>query len=337
MSKWIRSVWGVLLIGFLSAGALWTEGSDPREFQRLQEILKIPVAMARVTDASWPDPENFPDYFLIQDVHRHPQVQNQIAALVEQGYEQWGVKKVFLEGAFTALDLSVFHRVPKKTQALLLERLITEGSLSGPELAAVHIMEWEWRNPPVSPFQIFGLEDPGLYRKNVLAYRSVVAGRDRALEALLPIRRLQDTMHLQQPNDLTAQLDRTEELLRLKLTPPEYQAYMKGRASVPSTPALDPVVHAAEEFYQLAERRSLVFLDTAARTVPASSAPRILVVGGFHTAFMAARLRQEGKSFVILSPAVGAAMADDPYEKNLMETANALSQALAPTPSPTHR
>ena len=158
---WIRWVWGAFLIGILSAGAFEIEGAAAQDFQQVQSLLNIPAALARVTDASWPDPESFPDYFLIQDVHRHPQVQNQIAALVEQGYEQWGVKKVFLEGAFTVLDLSVFHRVPKKTQSLLLDRLIAEGSLSGPELAAVHIMEWEWRNPPVSPFQIFGLEDPG--------------------------------------------------------------------------------------------------------------------------------------------------------------------------------
>jgi hypothetical protein len=94
---------------------------------------------------------------------------------------------------------------------------------------------------------------------------------------------------------------------------------------------IDPVVHAAEEFYQVAERRSQVFLETAAGKAPASSAPRILVVGGFHTAFMAASLRQEGRSFVVLTPAVTVREDDDLYEKNLMETANVLAQTLNPT------
>lgn len=260
-------------------GATRTEGIEPRFLEDIQLTLKVPESVARVTDAYWPDTKICPDYFLIQDVHRHPHVQVQIAALIEQGYRQWGIRKVFMEGAFTGVDLSVFHRVPKKTQSYLLERLVMDGSLSGPELAAVHIMENEWQNPPVSPFQLFGLEDPQLYRQNVLAYQSVVQSRDRALQALVPIRRLQETMHLSQPA-MMEQLDRTEALLRLKLTPCEYEAYLKGRASVPSTPDIDPAVHAAEKFYELAQARSQVFLNTAADKVPASAAPRILVVGG---------------------------------------------------------
>jgi len=326
----IRPVLGILLIGCLVPDVLHTESAGIQNYQQEQSALGLPDKLAHVADASWPDLRIFPDYILVQDMHRHPQVQAQIAALIEKGYDKWGVKKVFLEGAFTMLDLSVFHRVPKKTQVLLLDRLVHDGSLSGPEVAAIHIMEREWSDPPISPFQLFGLEDPGLYRQNVQAYQSVLEGRDRALEALVPIRRLQETMQLQEPNALLEQLMRTESLLHLKLTPSEYQAYLKEKASVPSTPVIDPVIHAAEEFYRVAERRSQVFLETAARKVPASSAPRILVVGGFHTAFMAASLRQEGRSFVVLTPAVKVRENDDLYEKNLMETAHALAQAPAP-------
>jgi len=329
MLKWTQFVLGIFLMGSLLPDLLHTEAADIQVHQMAQSALGISDTLAHVTDASWTDPQVFPEYILVQDMHRHPQVQAQIAALIEKGYDKWGVKKVFLEGAFTTLDLSVFHRVPKKTQALLLERLVQEGSLSGPEVAAIHIMEREWSDPPVSPFQLFGLEDPGLYRLNVRAYQAVLEGRNRALEALVPIRRLQETMHFQEPNALLEQLARTEALLRLKLTPYEYQAYLKEKASVPSTPVIDPAVHAAEEFYRVAERRSQVFLETAARKVPASTAPRVLVVGGFHTAFMAAALRQEGHSFVVLTPAVTVRENDDLYEKNLMETAHVLARAPA--------
>jgi len=309
------------------------EGLEPQDLQSVQRTLKVPAAMACVTDAYWPDTRHPPDYFLIQDVHRYPLVQTLIAALIEYGHQQWGIKKVFMEGAFTGVDLSVFHRVPKDTQDLMLERLVNDGSLSGPELAAIHIMEDEWRNPPVSPFQLFGLEDPELYRQNVLAYRTVVTFRDRALEALVPIRRLNETMHFPQPNDLMEQLDRTEALLRLKLTPSEYNAYLRGLALVPSTSAIDPAVRAAEAFYRLAQERSRAFLDTAAKKVPASTAPRILVVGGFHTALMAANLRRAGRTFVILTPAVVTArLHDSSYEENRTETANATEEALSPMP-----
>jgi hypothetical protein len=323
--------WGVLFIGFLSANALSSADFEPVQLQQIQQILKVPDSLALVTDAYWPDPQKPPDYFLVQDVHREPSVQSQIATLIEKGYKQWGVKKIFMEGAYTGVDLSVFHRVPTKTQSYLLEQLVKDGHLSGAELAAIHIMEREWGDPPVSPFQLFGLENPKLYQENVMAFQSVVAQRDRALEALVPIRRLQETIHLPQPNAMMEQLDRTEALLRLKLTSTEYKAYLKGKAMVPSTPILDPAIRAAETFYQLAEERSQVFLDNAAKKVPASAAPRLLVVGGFHTAYMTAHLRDAGRTFVVLSPAVSASAEDDPYEKNLMETANAMTEALSTT------
>jgi len=326
----LKSASVALFVGFLGVQAICGANFEPQDLQRVQKILNVPETLAHVTDAYWPDSRNFPDYFLVQDVHRQPKVQTQIAALIEKGYRQWGVKKIFMEGAYTGVDLSMFHRVPTKTQSFLLERLVKDGHLSGAELAAIHIMDQEWGDPPVTPFQLFGLEDPKLYQENVLAFQSVVAYRDRALEALIPIRRLQETIHLPQPNALMEQLDRTEALLRLKLTSSEYKAYLKGRALIPSTPILDPAIHAAETFYQLAEDRSQVFLNNAAKKVPASTAPRLLVVGGFHTADMAARLRESGRTYVILSPAVSASAEDDPYEKNLLETANVMAEALSP-------
>ena len=320
--------------------------------QNIQEFLSIPIHTARVTDAFWPSdagrptseevpahadsslnphPSSLPDFILIQDVHRHPQVQSRIAYLIINAYNRWGVRKVFMEGAFTPLDVTVFHRVPMKTQELLVERLVKDGDLSGPELAAVLIMEREWTNPPVSPFQLFGMEEPKLYRQNILAYESVLAARDRALENLVSIRRLQTAMRVPPNNPLAQELDRIVTLLHLKLTPAEYEAYLKGKSLAPSSPVLNPAVRAAEEFYRLVRLRSRVFLKEAMRKAPASTAPRILVVGGFHTAEMAALLRQERRSFVVLSPAVSSGSAEPIYEKRLQETAHVITEVLLPS------
>ena len=138
-------------------------------------------------------------------------------------------------------------------------------------------------------------------------------------------------MHFEEPNILNDQLDRVEALLHLKLTPSEYEAYLNAKAAVPSTPRLDPAVRAAEEFYRLAQIRSRIFLQKVAGKVPASSAPRILVVGGFHTAYMAECLRLSGRSFVVLAPAVAGGDADPIYEKRMKETTDALTQALVPS------
>jgi hypothetical protein len=62
--------------------------------------------------------------------------------------------------------------------------------------------------------------------------------------------------------------------------------------------------------------------------VPASTSPRILVVGGFHTALMAEHLRQAGYSFVVLCPFVEEGDHDPLYEKRMRETANVLAENL---------
>jgi hypothetical protein len=336
MGNWPHRIAGLLLLGLLGAGTSFAEEPKTTELQSIQESLGVGLNVARVTDASMPIPgaSSFvvPEFILIQDVHQHPQVQSQIASLILHGYSSWGVKKVFLEGAFTSLDLSIFHRVPNRTRSPLMERLVNEGDLSGPEMAAVLIMEREWRDPPVSPFQLLGMEDPKLYWENVQAYQRVLAGRDRALEELVSIRRLQNSLHLQEPNPLEEQLGRVEALLRLKLTSAEYADYLSSKEAMPSTPALDPAVRAAEEFYRVAQLRSEAFLREAVKKVPASTAPRIFVVGGFHTAAMAALLRQEGHSFVIFSPSVSDSEAAPLYEKHMKETADVLAEALIPVP-----
>lgn len=319
-----------LCLGFLSVRPYLTEGVEPTGLQGIQVSLGVSDTLARVTDAYWPTTQILPDFILIQDVHRHPHVQAQIASLIVHGYDAWGVKKVFEEGAFTPLDLSVFHRVPNRTRSFLMERLVKDGDLSGAEIAAVLLMEREWRDPPVSPFQLFGMEEPKLYRQNVHAYQAVLASRERALADLISIRRTEASMHLPEPNLLDEQLDRVEALLQLKLTPSEYDAYRQAKESVPSTRAIDPAVRAAEEFYRLANLRSQVFLRQAAKRVPANTAPRILVVGGFHTAAMARLLRQEGRPFVVLSPIVSAGASDPVYENHMKETADVLTEALVP-------
>ena len=106
MQKSLHWVVGSLLFGVLATRTSITQGLDSSELQLIQNTLGIRPDLAHVTDAQWPSEQTLPDFILIQDVHRHPQVQSQIASLIVHGYSAWGVKKqVFLEGAFTSLDL----------------------------------------------------------------------------------------------------------------------------------------------------------------------------------------------------------------------------------------
>lgn len=291
-----------------------------------QHFLVISSTIAHVTDVYLStNSVEMPEFILIQDVHKHPEVQGHIASLILQGYRQWGVKKVFLEGAFTGVDLSMFHRLPDQTRSMLLTRLVQNGDLSGAELASVLLTETEWSNPRPSPFELFGMEDPKLYRQNIAAYQQVLASREEALQEILSIRRLQSAMNIPQPNILTQQLDRTEALIKLKLTPLDYGAYLQDKAVLPSSPRLDPAIRAAEKFYELVQRRSLVFLKQAQKQAPASPGPRILVVGGFHTPIMADYLRKSGHTFVVLTPHVTEAGYEPLYEEHMMESVSALN------------
>ncbi len=325
--------------------------SGVTDLSSVQKKIGVPKTMARVVDASWDSPETprisgglygpqgtyvlpstgrMPDLILIQDVHRNPEVQSRIAALVLHGYKHWGVNKVFVEGAVTSLDLSLFHRIPKKVLPALTRRLVYDADLSGPELAAVQILEKEWSNPPLSPFQVHGLEDPELYRQNVLAYQAVVQSRDRALEDIALLHEQRKAVGYPSTGAGEQGLRLLERLLRLKLTPQEYEIFLMYKDIAPSTPNLNKAVRAALRYYHLARLRSGAFIENTFGKVPASKAPRMVVVGGFHTEDMARYLRHEGRSFIILSPVVSPVPQNSLYEQRMQETVLAVTETLSP-------
>lgn len=294
----------------------------------IQKNLGLSAQIARVTDASLYPTNRLPEFVLIQDVHKHTEVQSKIATVILQGYQQWGAKKAFLEGAISTVDLTVFHRLPDATRNDLLAKLVFEGNMSGPEMASVLIMEREWRNPPTSPFQLVGIEEAKIYKQSLEAFHDVKVRRDSALYEIMRIRRLQESERLQDDGLLfRKQLDRTEALVRLKLSPDEYEEYQQDKRAIPSSPSLTPAVRAAERFYRLADLRSRVFIDEIIRKYPASPGPRLVVVGGFHTSSMAAYLRAASKSFVVVTPHITTASNDPLYERRMMESINTIRLA----------
>src|SRR5947207_15890572 len=67
------------------------------------EILRalgIPSSLAQVTDAVLPQAKALPEFILIQDIHRHPEAQLKIAAILLCGRARWGVRDIFMEGLY---------------------------------------------------------------------------------------------------------------------------------------------------------------------------------------------------------------------------------------------
>ncbi len=305
-------LWGIF--AFLSLSARATG------FEELQVRLGVPPLQATVADA-WPgSSDTLPDFIVIQDAHRNQEVQSRVAWIILHGYAHWGARKVFVEGAFKPIDLTVFHVLTDREQQDVSDHLIREGSLSGPERAGIQIMEREWRNPPISPFQVIGMEDPPLYVASLNAYKDVLSSRAQAQKQIHELRRLHDTLGLPQGHALRRQLRLISKMIDLRITPSEFELFQMNRQAMPASSALAPALSAAERFYSLADRRSVNFAEEVQRKMPAAPGPRMMVTGGFHTALLAQILRGQNHSYVVFKPNATEPTSDDLYERRLLET-----------------
>jgi len=279
------------------------------EFAATQKALGLPSSLATVVDANT---TNLPQYILIQDIHRHPEVQDHIAAILLRGHSKWGLRSVFLEGAFSDID-PVPLASAAGNRASLTER-IRRGDLSGAEMAVAMA--------PHPGLQLKGLEAVDLYKANLAAWESMEKQRDGALRELETIRLLQTTLDVDIAQISAEQLDHLDLLLRLKMKPSEYADYLAARSDIGSSVTLARAIETAETFYRLANERSRIFLQRA--QADASDGPKVLVIGGFHTAAMASALRAQGKTFAVLSPRVTESGYDALYERRLHQSISAL-------------
>ena len=71
----LANIWALSLVPMtLQATALKTDLED------IQTALGVPALIAKVTDGVLPYGGGVPDVILVQDIHRHPEVQGHIAA-----------------------------------------------------------------------------------------------------------------------------------------------------------------------------------------------------------------------------------------------------------------
>lgn len=105
-------------------------------------------------------------------------------------------------------------------------------------------MEWE-RFFVSSFFQLFGLEDPELYRRNVFAYREVLKRRPAALYDITSLRQKYELLGDPERGSHARAGPLGETVAHLKLTPREYEVFLMYRDAAPSTPGIDSAVEAA--------------------------------------------------------------------------------------------
>lgn len=256
----------------MGVSILWAAGQVRADasFEAMQKKLGIPLSEGAVVDASGQTPE----IILIQDVHRHPEAQQHIRAMIVSAMTRLGVGDIFLEGA--------------------------------------------WTNGQTADYEFSGLEDQDTYRANVAAYEAVEKDRDEALQEIDTAELFENTLDA---ND-TPSWPQIKRLVELRLKPAEYAVYIQHPFRPATKSALARAAQAAEHFYELANRRSDIFLAKVREHH--GSGPQVLVVGGFHTVGMAEKLRQEGISYVVLAPRITQGGYDDLYNRSMHQTISAL-------------
>lgn len=271
--------------------------ASPPPLEQIQKSLGIPTFIAEVCQTNLREANDRPDVILVQDVHRHEEVQGHIAAMLLYGAHQWDLDKIYVEG--------VMQGEPWRP---------TARKITGAEIALA--LE------PTLPVRFFGLEDPALYRAHVAAYRNVNDLRKSALREMKTARVLGTGFDLAPGAHDEESESLIRKLLALRLKPSDYASYLTRKRSPPSSAALAEGIRQAEHFYALADERSRLFGRLLAQNEHGQTA--LAVVGGFHTALIAQELEARGVTYVVLQPRVTQSGYDANYEEGLQQTVSAL-------------
>ena len=139
-----------------------------------------------------------PFIFHIQDAHANLSGQENLASALDYWMGRYDIPLVFVEGASRDVTLDALKRIaPPETWRQAAKRLLYDGVISGEEYLNLSSDR---------PMQIIGVEERGLYDRDLAAYAALTAGREEAIDYLRLIR---------------AAVDR----LKNRLYPPELASY----------------------------------------------------------------------------------------------------------------
>jgi len=266
--------------------------------QEAQSRLGLSAEVARVVSTSWSASQDQPAYILIQDIHCHGEAQSHIAQLIQNVQRLWGVRDIFIEGAFAKIKT---HDLPSYFQDEATWPALTEnGQMSGTELALLQ------SGKEKTGLELIGIDDRRLYRTNLQIYEQLNLAKADFLD---------DPLYKEHQALL-------EPLLDLRMTPASFADYQTHKPDLSASAHLSSAVRLAEQFYAVADQRSQAFLDNLAQKE--ITGPKVMVVGGFHTKALCARLTQEHQSYVVLRPNVTRAGYATIYENRLRESARLL-------------
>ena len=184
-------------VGEQAVAAVVDMARETRQPSISTDDLAIPPTAGRITGARYCGSPTV--VINIQDLHCHPQVQNNIAKILSLLDGKYALRNVYMEGAFGQVDTSWLSSIPDKAvRQSALKTLLAEGKLTGAEYYSVSAGR---------PDLIVGLEDRDMYRANALRLARLLENK-AAIDTLLAgiekdVRKLKEDYY----NDKQARLE----------------------------------------------------------------------------------------------------------------------------------
>jgi SAM-dependent methyltransferase len=133
------------------------EGHDP-ELQRLILEIDCPKKAGHVSSRHTPEGPARAVVVCISNLPSNVGVQKHICDIIGHLVKRYGFEHVFVDGASGAGDVQLLASMPPLLRRVFMEKLFRRAYLTGAEYAAAGHPDWD--------FDVWGIDDPDLYRNN---------------------------------------------------------------------------------------------------------------------------------------------------------------------------
>ncbi|MCR4663267.1 MAG: C13 family peptidase, partial [Endomicrobiaceae bacterium] len=156
------------VIGPTAVNAMTSEEATAKYKQIFKDFM-LPYNYGQITDAHYAGTDRV--IINIQDLHCHPQVQRNISNIIETFDKSYGVKKVYLEGAYGKVDTNWINRkMQEYSMPGLLDKMLDTGRLTGAE----YYSALSGKNQIIN-----GLEEKGPYLNNLKRFGEIVENQEK--------------------------------------------------------------------------------------------------------------------------------------------------------------
>lgn len=163
---------GSLLLSFIITPTAANAMSNEEATKQYKQIFKnfvLPYSYGQITDSHYAATDRV--IINIQDLHCHPQVQKNISNIIETFDNSYGVKKVYLEGAYGHVSTEwINKKTDKQDRVKVLEKMLDTGRLTGAEYYSAISGKTEI---------IEGLEEKGPYLDNLKRFGNIIENQEK--------------------------------------------------------------------------------------------------------------------------------------------------------------